>query len=360
MHLGALAESVPRESSRGRRRRITATCAVGVLLAAMAPGAAHAAPQPGVELPLTTASDVVATDSRVFISGGHWGSTIVVTDTAGTVTATLGQLAGPTDLALSADRSRLYVALVKGGAIAVFDTASLREVARYPVGGCPAAVALAGRYLFFGNGCSYNDSGYIGSVDLEHPSTVRTELGGHRYGFYGSPILAAGKEPGILVAGEIGLSSADVYVHRVEADGTLTLVQSAESGSTGGNLQEIDVSPDSSTVLTVSGSPYYVQQFWADDLTEPMHRYPIGSYPNAVEMSPDGKLVAGGTDSIYELDVHVFDLDGVVIARYELGERLLTGALGWSPDGSRLYAVSHDGSWNPPAKPHLHVLTPGA
>jgi hypothetical protein len=71
--------------------------------------------------------------------------------------------------------------------------------------------------------------------------------------------------------------------------------------------------------------------------------YATGPYPIAAAVTADGAYVAGGADAHYNDDVFVFDAaTGDEIRRWNFGEgyTLLDGSLAFSPDASRLFAVT--------------------
>ena len=91
------------------------------------------------------------------------------------------------------------------------------------------------------------------------------------------------------------------------------------------------------------------------DLTQQMS-LPTAAYPNAVQLSPDNTLVAAGSDALYDKDVFVFRRNGSRIGSVDFGAEqvLIDKGLAWSPDGTKLYAVSvHPYEDIPPT---LHVL----
>jgi hypothetical protein len=322
---------------------------IGVGGALAGAGAATAAGQPtSVRLPLTTVADVVSTGDRVFVSGGRTSTDVVVTDAAGAVVTTLTGLPGPTDLQLSNNRRTLYVALSSGRAIAAFDTVTLRESARYDTGAaeCPRSLALTGRYLWFGYGCGGGD-GEIGRFDLgRRPVTVATGLSGVR--FSSAPLVASAlRNTGVLLVGEAGGTTSSVQAFTVGAGGTLTDRRTNPTDDFGSGLGDIALDPAGETAFFASGSPYAVFGLWAADLT-PRTRYSTGPYPRAVEVSRDGGRVAAGVLGIRSPDVYVFAADGTTLQYFELGDDLVQGALAWSPNGRRLYAVDQGAN--------LHVL----
>ncbi|SCE69840.1 YncE family protein [Micromonospora chokoriensis] len=326
------------------------------LLTGGVPGQALAAAAPTVTpLPLSTVADVVSAGDRVFVSGGRSATDVVVTSAAGAVVGTLSGLPGPTDLLLSADRRTLYVALPAANAIAAFDTGSLVESARYDTGAgeCPSSLALTGRYLWFGYGCD-QWGGNIGQIDLgRQPARLTTRVA--EQDFHDFPLLtAAGQNRSVLLAGQPGLSPASVYAYGIGTAGTLTTLRTNDWSVVGSNLRDIALDPTGTTLYTAAGAPYEVQAFPFADITTPSATYRTGAYPNAVEISRDGTRIAAGADATYDPDVFVFSPDGTELARFELGDELSSGALAWSPNGARLYAVAYD--WTGANQATLHVL----
>lgn len=345
---------------------IVAGAAAGVLAAVAAPGVAQAAePQPptrSVTLPLPGAGDVVATADRVFVSGGAAGSEVVVADATGTVVGSISGLLGPADLLLGDDGRTLYVALYDDNSVAAFDTATLAQTGYYSAGtagDCPSSLAMTGhRYLWFGYGCDQWGGG-IGRIDLAtSPATVTTGVVAHDY--YDAPLLAAAAgNPGVLLAGQPALSPSSLYGYEVGADGSLT--PRGENRSTvGSNLRDIALDRDGALAYAADGATRGTQTFPLPGLAGPLRAYRTAAYPNAVELSPDGSRLAAGADASYDPDVTVYTIPGRALVSFELGARLQNlapGALAWSPDGTRLYAVTAElwGSRTNPAT--LHVLT---
>ncbi|MEH0931869.1 YncE family protein [Micromonospora sp. CPCC 205558] len=340
------------------RRGFTAALAAltaGLLVGAV-PGHAQAAVTPtATPLPLKTVADVVSAGDRVFVSGGRSSTDVVVTSATGALVGTLSGLPGPTDLLVSADRRTLYVALPAANAIAAFDTGSLIESARYDTGAgeCPSSLALTGRYLWFGYGCD-QWGGNIGQIDLgRQPARLATQVADQD--FYDAPLLtAASQNRAVLLAGQPSLSPASVYAYGIGAAGTLSTLRTNAWSVLGSNLRDIALDPTGTTLYTAAGAPYEVQAFPFADISAPSATYPTGAYPNAVEVSRDGTRIAGGADASYDPDVFVFTPDGTELARFELGDELSSGALAWSPNGARLYAVAYD--WTGVDQATLHVL----
>jgi hypothetical protein len=355
-----------RAFARSRRRVVmavgTAAVVLGASLAinhAMANAATFSTAT--AALPLESAADVVATGDRVFISGGVDGDQIAITDPTGRPAGSITGLAGPTDLLLSADLATLYVALPNVNAIAAFDTTSLQQTAWYPTGSgtCPRSLALSGRWLWFGYACDVNSwNGNVGRVDLgAAPATVRTALVGGIAVFYGAPLVDSPPSGSVLVVGQPSLSPGSLQTFAVGTDGSLTRLLTSVHGTVGGNLRDIAVTSDASTVFTASGAPYSIVGYGVADLTQQLS-LPTTAYPNAIELSADNKLVAGGSDAYYDNDVFVFRRNGTRVGSVDFGtgNTLVDRSLAWAPDGTRLYAVTENEYAYPPQPPTLHVL----
>ncbi|MEE6260831.1 hypothetical protein [Plantactinospora sonchi] len=325
----------------------------GTLLNPFSP-AARAADPTSTVLPVERAADVVAVRDRVFVSGGVTSTSVVVASATGEVTGVLGDLPGPTDLLVSNDQSTLYVALPNANQIVAFDTGSLQESARYSTGtaACPSSLAISGRRLYFGYGCG-QWGGNIGRVDLgRQPAVVHTGLAAENY--YQHPILAtAVGAPSVLTAGQPGLSPSAVFVYDIGTNGALTFLRRSAHSATGSNLRDVALSRDGTSVYLAQGAPYGIQAFAVADLNQQSQFFPTTHYPNAVEVSRDGTLIAAGSDASSEPDVFILRPDGIGVTSFVLDESLVARALAWAPNGQRLYAVTQH--WSAGA-PMLHVL----
>ncbi|MFF9822328.1 hypothetical protein ACF1GZ_00815 [Streptomyces albidoflavus] len=343
--------------------RLLAVTVMGAL-ALFGPGSATAgaagasAGQPGMtELPFAYHSglETDARHQRLYISDRVTGS-VLVTDFDGQVVRKLDGLPGAADLALSKDDRTLYVALAEGDAVVALDTATYRQKARYPTGEGtgPAQLALTGGKLWFSHGEDWESS--IGSLDLGGPKpVVRLHLTPE--GYWGGPprLTASPAAPGKLVAGEQYMSNAGVTVYDVSSGTPKPLVAQDNPGDLG-SLVGLTLTPDGKSLLATGGYPYHHLSLALDSL-EVDHVYPTVAYPNASAVSARGAVAAGVNNSWGE-DVYLFrqgesEPYRVVDLAPGTGSYLRANGLAWSPDGTRLFAVTGtDG-------PHLslHVVT---
>ena len=363
--------SHPRTSRPTRRRLLPALVSTGLataLVVGLNPAPVHAAAivERTVPLDLTTASDVVADRSRVFVSG-QWpvvdnGRTrleprIVVTDVFGEEPATVqGLRHRVADLELSPDGRTLFAALPDANEIAAIDTRTLTVTASYEtgLGACPRSLAAIGAILWFGYGCD-QWGGSIGRVDLAAtPPAVTTGLS--PVNVHGYPVLdTAADRPDLLFAAHPSVSPAKVTVLAVAADLTLTKTGETEHTLLGSNLRDVAAAPHGGAFWTASGSPYAIVQVETAKLSVARRRIQTGPYPNAVELSRDGAQVAAANVS----GVFVFPWDGTTATALPLtgpGEVVDRG-LAWAPNGSVLYAVTYDWTGANPAALHVYTST---
>ncbi|MFJ4786138.1 YncE family protein [Streptomyces sp. NPDC088794] len=326
-----------------RTRSISTATALAVLFgsAALAVGTAGPAAADSARiLPVKSVGDLVVDGlhQRVYVSDPTSGK-ILITDYSGTVKATLTGMPGVTGLALSADSSLLYGAVKGDDRIVTVDTQTATPTLSYPLGNDvdPTDLEVVDGRVWF----SYD--GNFGSLDTSGAEPVvhldqRGDLGLSNSG----GLLAADPSvPGVLVASD-GYS---VGVYDLTADGATLRTK----GSTGTTVKQIDLTPDGKQILTSWGGSggYGVGVLSAADLTA-QPNYPTEPYPNAVRVAPDGS-VAGGSDSWYEPDVHIFKPGDLKPTReYDFpntgnssgSDTLVDGALAWAPDSSRIFAVS--------------------
>ncbi|WP_286260136.1 Ig-like domain repeat protein [Streptomyces graminofaciens] len=333
-----------------RVRALPAATALAVLFgsAALAVGtAAPAVADTSTPLPVQSSGDIVVdgVHQRVFVSDPTGGQ-VVATDYAGKVVGSVPSLPGAKGLELSPDSGTLYAAVPGDDAIVAIDTATVTEAERYPTGEGtdPQYPAWAGGKLWFGYGGAAQ--GNLGSLDVSGADPVVTLK--QDGGWYAAPTLTSTPgAPNTLAAGIEGVSPISVAVYDVSS-GTAKRTASGPNTDeyTASNLRDLALTPDGSHLVVASGAPYFHQVYRTSDLT-PDGKYPTDSYPNAVEIAPDG-TVAAGIDGAYSPDVWVYE-PGAATAEhiYDFTNTadgtgagsLAAGALAWAPDESHLFAV---------------------
>jgi sugar lactone lactonase YvrE len=156
-----------------------------------------------------------------------------------------------------------------------------------------------------------------------------------------------------LLVSETTGTPGSIYVYASAPDGGLTRLRDSIDGSLGLSLADMTVSGDGSIAFSAAAEPYGIVEFATSDLS--LRRVvPTGAFPNSVEVSSDGRLIAAGSFSCCGPDLFVFRADGTPTGVMELGDDLFARAVAWSPTGRRLYAVTGDAGWG--ARPAvLHV-----
>ena len=114
------------------RRGFLAVAALFAGLAAQPALAGTATP-----LSLTSFGSMAVDDAneQVFVSGGQFGSSIVVLDFDGNILTTITREQGANGMALDSATGTLYVALQNANAISKIDTATLAETSRFATTG---------------------------------------------------------------------------------------------------------------------------------------------------------------------------------------------------------------------------------
>ncbi|MGM1058385.1 YncE family protein [Saccharothrix sp. Mg75] len=307
-------------------------------------------------LPLSGFGDVMVDSAhqRVFVSGGASSNGVAVADFSGRVRTVIENQPGADGLELSADGTRLFVALSAGDGISVIDTSTLAETARYSTGAgtCPTHLARTGGVMWFGYGCvDGNWSGKIGRLDPAAAEPVRGEQQGATR-FQRAPLLASsGAEAGPLVAGQLSLSQSTVQVYTLSG-GTLTAGTSGDV--VGAGLTDLDVTGDGATLFSATGSRDRVEAFATADLAR-RGAYATRPRPAAVSLSPDGAYVAAGALTSDANDVLVYRVGGATpmnTVSLDSGETVQPRGLAWSADQRTLFVVTR---YNNDPQPRLEV-----
>jgi hypothetical protein len=328
-----------------RTRNISTATVLAVLFGSAALVAGTAGPATAdttKDIPISSYGDtaVDGVHQRLFVSDGRTGQ-ILVTDYAGTVISTISGLPGVKDLVLSADSGTLYAAVTGADEIVSVDTGQLTVATAYPTGEGtgPYQLALAGGKLWFGYGIGWNSD--LGSLDLSGvtPAVALDQSAGADWytppALYGDPAV-----PGSLVAVDSGISSAPIVVYDVTSD-TPAIRVSAEKN---GFIQDLDFTPDGSDIVVSGPGNTALTEYRLSDLGQ-VRTYPVPS-PNGVAIAPDGTVAGESTDDSGQLRVFSGGADQPASVR-TLGNPapwMPRGALSWSPDGTRLFAVTRTAS----------------
>ncbi|WP_327316256.1 YncE family protein [Streptomyces sp. NBC_01235] len=328
-----------------------AAALIGSLTLIGAGTATATAEETSVALPSASFRDIVVdgVHDRVFVSDPTGGS-IVVTDYAGAFVQQITAEEGAAGLVLSADSSKLYVALSTADAIAEIDTATLTETHRYPTGAdtSPQSLAMAGGKLWFGY--TVGSSGGIGSLDIASPAPEATLVPSGRYWYYAPALASSPADPNVLVAGEEGVSPATLAVYDTATGGLQKRAERLFTSSPSiSYLNDFAVTADGQNIVVAANNPSDHQIVRLSDLSSNGY-YSSWQFPNAVAVATDGTVATGASGdfvktyrpgstwpSLHEYAVNDLQRDG----------------LAWAPDENRLFAITGVSYGSAPT---LHVL----
>jgi WD40 repeat protein len=294
-------------------------------------------------------------NQHIYISAGEQISFVEVFDLDGNRVGSIDDQDSATGMVLSPDGSTLYIAHSELGTISAVSTATLQQTAVYQTGVDTEHLAFAGGRLWFGYRTPDCCGGYttgMGSVDVGGSApTVSLEP---QWPWYAAApnVLADPADPDKLIVASDGYSGV-VGVFDVSSG---TAVQTALN-------EEIDtfycaaVTPDGKDVAVASLGDHSVQFYRTSDLMPDGAPYPLNDAAMAVAIAPDGTVAAGSWYywSVPSVGVSVFG-PGESTPRRTYTPPVDEGGLAWSPDGSRLYAVSGGSSGLGDTSPVLNVF----
>ncbi|HEU0193346.1 MAG TPA: WD40 repeat domain-containing protein [Gaiellales bacterium] len=312
-----------------------------VALAVIAAALLGAPASANTTLKLTGFNKMLVGAGHVFVTGGSSDSSIAVLNPDGTLDKMISGESGAGGMVLSG--STLYVARCDGSnQIDEISTDSLTRVGSFTAHvGDTCDLALAGGRLW------YSDStGELESVSLD---SSHTEIDSG-LSFYEPIFATTAANPNWLVIGETGLSPATIAVEDVTDPSNPSQLASVWNPGGAGNLSDMTISPDGSTLLTASGAPYEMETFSLPTLTTSA-LYPTDPYPNSVAVSPSGDEVAAGSKAFYDKDVFLFHAGNSTAARtWDFNSTtvlLYPRGLAFSADGRVLYAATASASGAP-------------
>jgi hypothetical protein len=297
-------------------------------------------PVSSTAIPLTAFGRIeVSTDPGfpyVFVSGGQGQSGIVVLDFAGNIVTTIP---GETDAtSMVAHGSTLYVARCNGSGIDTIDLSTLT------VSGTLATGGVTGCYLAEAGGRLWFETDPLGlgtmtSISLSDGTRTPYPL----LGYFGD-FATGGRDGGLLVP----------MNHVLDISGGAPVDRGSFSVSGASSYTDETLSADGGSLFVATGgSPYVVSRFSTADPPTRVGTYPVGYYPNAVVVSPDGTHLATGRLD-HHPDVQVYPIGATAPNRlYTIGPQyygpfIEPRGLAFSPDGSKLFAVGSAASSGDP------------
>ncbi|NUT52314.1 MAG: hypothetical protein HOV94_34220 [Saccharothrix sp.] len=317
--------------------------ALATTLTPMASAEVAAVKSVGVQLPVADlrAIELDEDRGRLYVAQGvGGGDPLVVTDLDGRPVAQVPAVTDLSDLALGDDGATLLAAQGFAG-ITALDADTLTVSARYPApdGACVYTVEPTGDKVVGGFvDCGYGSGGLLVWSAPGTAPVVYT--GGPDY----HPVIDASPgAPGLLVAGDTGISPVTTYVLDVSGEAPRIV---ARRENTGANLRDYALSPDGTQVVETVGHPYEHRAYRVPDLSDAVV-YPSGVYPADAAWSGDGSTVAvakantGNGDP----DVYLYDRDATTpkyAVDFHVDDVLWDGTLMVNRDGTRAWAVSYD------------------
>lgn len=256
-------------------------------------------------------------DHLFFSQGSRTGSSILVTGFSGNTVATITGQTGVMGITLSPDGSTLYAALAGAHEVTAISTATLQQVAAYPLGAAdtPLSVAVQSGKLWVSYDTGTLGSSTIGDFDLSETSPV-LEPQAAMGGWYSAPLIAADPSDtgNVLVALEPGLSPASAASYDTSQDPVSVRAQAREllngEQENCSNVADLAVVPGGAEFVTACGSPYARYRYSTADLSL-QGSYASGAYPDAVAIASGSGAVAAGIDGIAGIDdIYVYADDG--------------------------------------------------
>jgi hypothetical protein len=144
-----------------------------------------------------------------------------------------------------------------------------------------------------------------------------------------------------------GVSPSTVYVYDVSTSTPALVVKKYDPVGGSAGIEDLVISPDGTELLGASTSADGIVALRLSDLAR-LRTYPSNGYANSAAITADGGFVAaGGSATTDDPDVFVYNESTLAqVRRLTFGataNNLISGALAFSPDKSRLFAVTADG-----------------
>ena len=294
-------------------------------------------------------------DHLFFSQGSGSENSILVTDFSGSTVATISGQTGVMGITLSPDGSTLYAALSGAHEVTAISTATLQQVAAYPLGEAftPLSVAVQSGELWVSYDTGTAGSSTIGDFDLSAANPAlepQTAMGG----WYSAPMIAADPSDtgNVLVALEPGESPAAAASYDTSQDPVAVRAKSSElkNGNQDNcdNAQDLAVVPGGGQFVAACAAPYAHYRYSTADLSE-QGSYASAYYPGAVAIASETGTVAVGVENPYSADdifVYAAGGDTPLNMFKASGGELAARGLGLTSDASQLFAVTgNNGSY---------------
>ncbi|HSU38630.1 MAG TPA: hypothetical protein VLJ38_03650, partial [Polyangiaceae bacterium] len=249
------------------------------------------------------------------------------------------------DMVVSSDGARLFVIDTTNFAVVPVDLEHGNLGVSWPLGdAAPASVAYTRRR---GQGLVITGNGSF--FDATTGERFAARFSG---GYYGNVVVSASRDGSRFCALDMGLSPYSMGCTALDFDagasgivlGSYVSAQSSGNWGVGSNGQDVALTSDGSRAFVASGAPYDFRGY--DTSTgSVLQALPGDAYPNNVEVTDQGLLVAGASVWYDDNDVWVYDAAGFLLASHKLSgyaQALRPRQLKASGDGLRLVALTDD------------------
>ena len=209
----------------------------------------------------------------------------------------------PQGVAISADNSKVFVALQGGSAIKVISTATNTVTDTILLPYQPENVAYGGPGRIY-----ITDDSINGDIESRNPSTGAL-VGTLPHENYTGDLLAVSRDGNTLCSSRTGQSPASLACYDISTDSPPA---AWVTYNIGGNLQTIDISGDDAYVYTTAGSPYQITAYHLSTLSQ-AGNFITGAYPDSGYDSFEGdKVFISGADSAWTWNPQTYQKDNIL------------------------------------------------
>lgn len=249
---------------------------------------------------------VVSPDGdRLYVASGNTGVITAVDAASRTIVGTLSVGASAGSIAVSPDGARLYVTRGEVDSVAVIDTASLTVLATVAVLNNPASLAMSpdGTKVYVSHANVSSGAPSVAVIDTETNSVVSTVTTPSA-----TRAIAVSPDGTRVYAAHFLSSMFDVSVIDTS---TNTVVDTVLVGSAANRLESLAFAPDGSVLLGTMRGANSVAVI-ATDSNSVTHTIPVGATPASISVTADGTraYVANVNDNT----VSVVDMGSYTVA----------------------------------------------
>lgn len=263
--------------------------------------------------------------NRIYLADSGRAELVVIDSNTEQVVARLPVRGTIADMAISKNNTFLDVAA--GGVVSRFNLNTLKKLKEYSI----AEVSITSvafdsyeRVVVFASSSSWGWIYYLNSAAnrVIHQFGVGPNLNRQVY----RGLLKADPSGTVLFVGETGLSPLSIYkLDITKPKAPLFLAEDAH-GSLGSNLRDFAISPRYNEIYVASGSPYGIQVVDSNTL-QPLALLSTGPYPVGVDVARSGERIFGLPQDPYDGFLYKFEAENrSLVEAYPLLADVLNGA----------------------------------